>query len=98
MIGKGDVGKNDANTGRRIMTVVPVTSQDLDAAEVSWFSALCSDDYDFLGVPNRTSNQAGNTVATYCWKPKHKDLGTSSAHLPIKLDRTRSPLSLDALR
>lgn len=34
------------------MTVVPITSPDLDAAEVSWFSALCSDDYQFLGVPN----------------------------------------------
>ncbi|KEP71378.1 alkanesulfonate monooxygenase [Thioclava dalianensis] len=33
------------------MTVVPVKSQDLDAAEVSWFSALCSDDYRHLGVP-----------------------------------------------
>ncbi|SOH95531.1 alkanesulfonate monooxygenase [Monaibacterium marinum] len=34
------------------MTIVPVTSPDLDAAEVSWFSALCSDDYQFLGVPD----------------------------------------------
>ena len=34
------------------MTVVPVTSADLDASEVSWFSALCSDDYEFLGVPD----------------------------------------------
>ncbi len=33
------------------MTIVPVTSADLDAAEVSWFSALCSDDYRYLGVP-----------------------------------------------
>lgn len=32
------------------MTIVPVTSAGLDAAEVSWFSALCSDDYQFLGV------------------------------------------------
>lgn len=32
--------------------VVPVTSADLDAAEVSWFSALCSDDYACLGVPD----------------------------------------------
>ena len=32
--------------------VVPVTSADLDAAEVSWFSALCSDDYAYLGVPD----------------------------------------------
>ncbi|WP_284263407.1 LLM class flavin-dependent oxidoreductase [Roseicyclus amphidinii] len=34
------------------MTVVPVTSPDLDASEVSWFAALCSDDYEFLGVPD----------------------------------------------
>ena len=34
------------------MTIVPITSPDLDAAEVSWFSALCSDDYAYLGVPD----------------------------------------------
>ncbi|MEM1233627.1 MAG: LLM class flavin-dependent oxidoreductase [Pseudomonadota bacterium] len=34
------------------MTIVPVTSPDLTGAEVSWFSALCSDDYQFLGVPD----------------------------------------------
>jgi alkanesulfonate monooxygenase len=34
------------------MTVVPVTSADLDASEVSWFAALCSDDYEYLGVPD----------------------------------------------
>ena len=34
------------------MTIVPITSLDLDGAEVSWFSALCSDDYAYLGVPD----------------------------------------------
>lgn len=34
------------------MTVVPIHSADLDAVEISWFSALCSDDYQFLGVPD----------------------------------------------
>jgi len=34
------------------MTIVPVTSTDLDAVEVSWFAALCSDDYEYLGVPD----------------------------------------------
>ncbi|MBO6716424.1 MAG: LLM class flavin-dependent oxidoreductase [Rhizobiaceae bacterium] len=34
------------------MTVVPITSPDLDASEVSWFSALCSDDFQYLGVPD----------------------------------------------
>lgn len=34
------------------MTVVPIHSADLDAVEVAWFSALCSDDYEFLGVPD----------------------------------------------
>ena len=33
------------------MTIVPITSNGLDAAEVSFFSALCSDDYKYLGVP-----------------------------------------------
>ncbi len=36
------------------MSVVPVTSADLDGAEVSWFAALCSDDYEYLGVPDGT--------------------------------------------
>ncbi|RIX99532.1 LLM class flavin-dependent oxidoreductase [Aureimonas flava] len=34
------------------MTVVPITSADLEEVEVSWFSALCSDDYAYLGVPD----------------------------------------------
>lgn len=34
------------------MTTVPIKSHDLDAVEVSWFSALCSDDYEYLGVPD----------------------------------------------
>ena len=33
------------------MTVVPITSPNLPGAEVSWFAALCSDDYAQLGVP-----------------------------------------------
>lgn len=36
------------------MTIVPITSDSLNGAEVSWFSALCSDDYAFLGVPDGT--------------------------------------------
>ena len=34
------------------MSVVPITSEDLKSSEVAWFSALCSDDYQFLGVPD----------------------------------------------
>lgn len=33
-------------------TIVPVKSEALDAAEVSWFAPLCSDDYRYLGVPD----------------------------------------------
>lgn len=33
------------------MSVVPVKSQDLNAAEVAWFAPLCSDDFRHLGVP-----------------------------------------------
>ncbi len=34
------------------MSVVPVKSESLTAAEVSWFAPLCSDDYRYLGVPD----------------------------------------------
>ncbi|MEM8634625.1 MAG: LLM class flavin-dependent oxidoreductase [Pseudomonadota bacterium] len=34
------------------MSIVPIRSEAFDAVEVSWFSALCSDDYEYLGVPN----------------------------------------------
>ncbi len=34
------------------MSVVPITSPDLKHPEISWFSALCSDDYQQLGVPD----------------------------------------------
>ncbi len=47
------------------MTIVPITSPDLTSAEVSWFSALCSDDYAQLGVPNgdlRSSFQHCSTI------------------------------------
>ena len=30
---------------------VTIRSADLDAVEVAWFSALCGDDYEYLGVP-----------------------------------------------
>ena len=36
------------------MTIVPITSTELGAVEVSWFSALCSDDFQYLGVPDGT--------------------------------------------
>jgi alkanesulfonate monooxygenase len=40
--------------------IVPVTSADLDAVEVSWFAALCSDDYEFLGVPDGALRSSWN--------------------------------------
>lgn len=36
------------------MPIVDITSPDLDTVEVSWFSALCSDDFGYLGVPDPT--------------------------------------------
>jgi len=34
------------------MSIVPVRSANIDSAEVSWFAPLCSDDYEYLGVPD----------------------------------------------
>jgi len=36
------------------VSIVPIKSHDLKSIEVSWFSALCSDDYQFLGVPEKS--------------------------------------------
>ena len=35
------------------MSVVPIKTENSQAAEVSWFAPLCSDDYEFLGVPDK---------------------------------------------
>jgi alkanesulfonate monooxygenase len=43
---------NESLFGGVSMTIVPITSPDLKAIEVSFFSALCSDDYRYLGVPD----------------------------------------------
>jgi alkanesulfonate monooxygenase len=49
--GAAQESRDDAARGSR-MSVVPIKSEDLDAAEVAWFAALCSDDYRYLGVPD----------------------------------------------
>ncbi len=36
------------------MSIVPITSENLESLEVSWFAPLCSDDYRYLGVPDGT--------------------------------------------
>lgn len=46
------------------MTIVPITSPDLDAAEVSWFAALCSDDYRHLGVPDGSLRSSWDHCST----------------------------------
>jgi len=46
------------------MTVVPITSPDLDAVEVAWFSALCSDDYQFLGQPDGSLRSSWDHCST----------------------------------
>jgi sulfoquinovose monooxygenase len=42
------------------MTVVPITSSGLDASEISWFAALCADDYAYLGVPDGALRSSWN--------------------------------------
>ena len=34
------------------MSIVPIRGADIDGAEVSWFAPLCSDDFQYLGVPD----------------------------------------------
>lgn len=71
------------------MTVVPVTSADLDAAEVSWFSALCSDDYAYLGVPDGSLRSSFEHCSDIVKKPKNSAFATFSALRPIRSGRIR---------
>ncbi len=45
-------------------SVVPITSPDLQGAEVSWFAALCADDYRQLGVPDGTLRSSWSHCST----------------------------------
>ena len=45
------------------MTTVPITSAELGAAEVSWFAPLCSDDYQYLGVPEGDLRSSWNNTS-----------------------------------
>jgi alkanesulfonate monooxygenase len=48
------------------MSIVPVKSQLLDATEVSWFAPLCSDDYQFLGVPDGDLRSSWENTSRIC--------------------------------
>lgn len=57
------------------MTVVPVKSHDLDAVEVSWFSALCSDDYALLGVPDPSLKSSWAHCRDILLEAEHQGFG-----------------------
>jgi alkanesulfonate monooxygenase len=48
------------------MSIVPVKSEALNAAEVSWFAPLCSDDYQFLGVPDGDLRSSWENTSRIC--------------------------------
>lgn len=65
------------------MTVVPITSPDLDTVEVSWFSALCSDDYAYLGVPDnslRSSWEHCSTIVKQAEKLRFRNILCPSSY------------------
>ncbi len=76
------------------MTVVPVTSADLDAAEVSWFSALCSDDYAFLGVPDGSLRSSWDHCSSIV--KKAEDLGFRNILCPSSYQVGQDTLSFVA--
>ena len=46
------------------MSVVPIQSADLDASEVAWFAPLCSDDFQFLGFPERAYRSSWDNTSS----------------------------------
>lgn len=76
------------------MTVVPVRSAELDASEISWFAALCSDDYAFLGVPDgklRSSWEHCSTIVR-----RAEDLGFRNILCPSSYQVGQDTLSFVA--
>ncbi|MGV1753992.1 LLM class flavin-dependent oxidoreductase [Agrobacterium sp. CG674] len=76
------------------MTIVPVTSADLDAAEVSWFSALCSDDYAYLGVPDGSLRSSWDHCSSIVRKAE--DLGFRNVLCPSSYQVGQDTLSFVA--
>jgi alkanesulfonate monooxygenase len=65
------------------MSVVPVRSIDLDAAEIAWFAPLCSDDYRHLGVPDgklRSSWKNTSAVAKMADKLGYRNILCPSSY------------------
>ncbi|NTF33532.1 LLM class flavin-dependent oxidoreductase [Rhizobium skierniewicense] len=76
------------------MTIVPVTSADLDATEVSWFSALCSDDYAYLGVPDGSLRSSWDHCSSIV--KKAEDLGFRNVLCPSSYQVGQDTLSFVA--
>lgn len=45
------------------MSLVPIRSKHLTSAEISWFAPLCSDDYEYLGVPDGQLRSSWNNTS-----------------------------------
>lgn len=45
------------------MSVVPIQSEHSQEIEVSWFAPLCSDDYEYLGVPDKAYKSSWNNTS-----------------------------------
>jgi alkanesulfonate monooxygenase len=76
------------------MTIVPVTSADLDATEVSWFSALCSDDYAYLGIPDGSLRSSWDHCSSIV--KKAEDLGFCNVLCPSSYQVGQDTLSFVA--
>ena len=68
------------------MTVVPITSPDLDAVEVS-FSAPCSDDYDFWAPDG--SPRSSWDLQHYCKTAEEHGFAIFCALHPIRWAKIR---------
>ncbi len=65
------------------MSIVPVYSQELDAAEVAWFAPLCSDDFRHLGQPEgdlRSSWQNTSTILQQADKLGYRNILCPSSY------------------
>jgi len=56
---------------------------------IAWFAPICSDDYEFLGVPDDRLKSTSRTHRKILLSGQDWATATSSAHRRISGDRTR---------
>ena len=74
-----------------LMSIVPITSAGLNALEVSWFSALCSDDYQYLGMPDGALRSSWEHCSQIVQKSEANGFRNVGVRIPFWIGDAKNP-------